>query len=160
MLTCWSMLQSLHGSHVLTVTSHGKQRVCAGAAHSTGLDAARGHSQTWESGSAPSYPHMVGALLSEGQTVLLTAGSVQAGSLKTSKARCVRASTALPFLLPSSHHEGVMENNGHFTPLHKAQSGTEIITHSPESPIFSENTRENDKNVQRGGTASTEGAKR
>lgn len=142
-LTFWSMLQSLHSSCVLRVTSHGNQSVCAGAPHSMG--AARGHSQTWESGSTPSYPHMVGALLSEGQTVLLTAGSMQAGSLKTSRARCLRASTALPFLLPSSRHEGVMENNGHFTPLHKAQSGTEIITHNSEFSIFSKSTRENDK---------------
>lgn len=48
----------------------------AGFHRNIGLDVAKGHSQTWESGSTPSYPYTVGALLSEGQILSLTAGSI------------------------------------------------------------------------------------
>lgn len=60
------------------------------------------------------------------------------------------ANTSWPFLQLSSCHKRVTENNGHLAPFQKVYSGTEIIIHGSEFPIFNKNIEENDRGKQRG----------
>lgn len=70
----WIFTCMLQGTVCPESISHGNQRakaavmlLKAASHHSVGWDVARGHSQTWEFGSAPRFPYTVRALLSEGQ---------------------------------------------------------------------------------------------
>lgn len=110
-------------------TSHGNKRartavvlMHAGSHCNIGRDVARGHSQTWEFGSSPRFPYTVTALLSEGQKWSHWQQEASRQEAWRQAQWGVRAHASLPFLELSSSHEGVTENNDHFTQLENARA--------------------------------------